>query len=100
MGCVLNKMNDTAKEVRGIIRAAMVTLMRMRALWSHSNCSIRFKLNVLQTGLFAKILFGLESAELTVHALQAIDAFHLHGLRKIQRIKTTYIGRANKNEEV
>ena len=46
------------------------------------------------------MLFGLESAELTIPAQNALDILHLKGLRKILRMKTTFIDRANTNEEV
>ena len=100
LGCLLNKFNDTTREVRCRIRDATVTLKWMHTFWCHSNCSIKFKLNVLQAVLFAKVLFGMESAELTEVAIQALDVFHLRGLRKILRMKTTFIDRANTNEEV
>ena len=100
LGCTLNKHNDTTKELRGRIRDATITLKRMHTFWSHSNCSIRFKLQVLKAVIFAKVLFGLESAELTDTALRLLDVFHLRGLRKILHMKTTFIDRANTNAEV
>ena len=75
----------------------MATLKRMHAFWRHSNCNIRFKLNVVQAILFSKVLFGLESAELQATALEALDAFHLKCLRKILKMKTTFVERNNTN---
>ena len=72
----------------------------MHAFWRHSNNTIKFKITVMQAVLFSKILFGLESAELTAGALRALDTFHLKCLRKILKMKTTFIERANSNEEV
>ena len=100
LGCVLNKENSTLVEVRGRIREAMATLKRMHSFWRHSNCNLRFKITVIQAVLFAKVLFGLESAELTAGALKALDVFHLKCLRKVLNMKTTYVDRANTNEEV
>ena len=99
-GCYLNKTNDTTREVRGRVREAMGILQRMHCFWRHSNCTVKFKVTVLQAVLYAKILFGLESAELTGTALRTLDAFQQKCLRKILKMKTTFIDRANTNEEV
>ena len=87
-------------EVRGRIREAMAVLKKMHLFWRHSTCNIRFKLIVTQAVLFAKVLYGLESAELPATALKALDVFHLRCLRKILKMTRTYINRANTNEEV
>ena len=78
----------------------MAILKKMHVFWRHSNNSLKFKLTVLQSVLFSKILFGLESAELTLGALKALDVFHLKCLRKILKITTTFIERSNTNEKV
>ena len=52
------------------------------------------------TSIFSKVLFGLESAELTPGAMRALDVFHLKCLRKCLKLKTTYIEGANTNQEV
>ena len=62
LGCMLNNTNDTTKEVRARIRDATVTMKRMHSFWSHSNCTTKFKLNMLKAVLFTKVLFGMESA--------------------------------------
>ena len=100
LGCILNKKNDPIVEGRGRIREAMGTLKRMHVFWRHSNCNIRFKLNVVQAVLYSKVLFGLESAELQTTALKSLDVFQLKCLRKILKMKTTYVERGNTNLEV
>ena len=83
LGCVLNQSNNMGIEVKGRIRYAMGTLKKMHTFWRHSNCSIKFKLNVIQAILVAKVLFGLESAELPDTAMKTLDVFHLKCLRKV-----------------
>ena len=100
LGCTLTKDNDVTAEVRGRIRDAMITLKKMHIYWRHSNCNLKHKLMVVQATLFSKVLFGLESAELTVGALRSLDIFHLKCLRKILKMKTTFVNRANTNEAV
>jgi hypothetical protein len=47
-----------------------------------------------------KLLYGLETVELTKNQHSKLNAFHLRGLRKILKMKTTYIDRTCTNEEV
>ena len=86
--------------MRGRIREAMGALKRMQTFWRHSNCTLNFTLNVIQAVLFSKVLVRLESAELQATALQALDVFHLKCLRKVHKMETTYVNRANTNQEV
>ena len=93
-----NKENYPIVEVRGRIREAMGVLKRMHVFWRQSNCSLKFKIYDMQAVLFAK--FGLESAELQATAMRALDVFHLKCLRKIIKLKTTFVDRTNTNQEV
>jgi len=45
-------------------------------------------------------MYGLESARLGAPQIRRLEVFHLKGLRKILRMKTTFIERANTNQEV
>ena len=54
LGCLLNKANDTTREVRGPVGM----MHKMHGFCRHSDCTIKFKLTVLQAVMFAKILFG------------------------------------------
>ena len=78
----------------------MGALKIMQTFWRHSNCTLNFTLNVIQAVLFSKVLVRLESAELQATALQALDVFHLKCLRKVIKMETTYVNRANTNQEV
>ena len=100
LGCVLRRDNNIIKEVRGRIREAATVLRKMHVFWRHSNCTVRFKLIVLNAILYAKVLYGLESAELPITATKALDVFQLKCLRKILKMTTTFITRSNTNEEV
>ena len=48
----------------------------------------------------AKVLYGLESAHLTIRWLRKLDAFQLRGLRQILRMVTTFVDRRMTNAEV
>ena len=100
LGCMLNTHNDTVREVRLRIKETAIVLQRMHVFWKKSTCTVRFKLQVLSQVLLSKILYGLESAELTQATLNKLDIFHLKCLRKLLNFKTTYITRSNTNEYV
>ena len=70
------------KEVQARMRDAAIVLQRLHIFWRKSNTSFKIKLIVLQAVLFAKILYGLESAELTDAARTKLDQFHFRALRK------------------
>ena len=48
----------------------------------------------------SKLLYGLETLELTQGAAQLLNKFQLKGLRKILNLQTTYVQRENTNELV
>ena len=48
----------------------------------------------------SKLLYGLESAQLTQAAVLKLDVFQLKGLRKILKLQTTFVDRANSNQYV
>jgi hypothetical protein len=100
LGCDLNLANDTHAEVMRRIREASGTLRAAHAFWRHGHCTIKFKLQALSAICYAKVLHGLEGAELTGRSLQALDVFQLRALRKILHMPTTYVDRGNTNAEV
>ena len=54
----------------------------------------------LDAVLRSQLLYGLESAELGMTLLNKLDTFQLKGLRKILKLDTTYVNRANTNRAV
>jgi hypothetical protein len=100
LGCELNITHDTYDEVRRRIRVAAGVLRKAHLFWRRSSATRRFKLQAVSAILYSKILHGLEGAELTGRALQALDTFQLKCLRKVLHMDTTYVTRANTNEEV
>ena len=54
----------------------------------------------MDTVIRSKPLYGLESAQLNDSHLAKLDVFQLKGLRKILRMQTTFMNRANTNERV
>ena len=54
----------------------------------------------LQDHSAAKLLYGMESAQLTPAQQKRLEIFHLKGLRKILKIKTTFVDRTKSHAEV
>ncbi len=68
----------------------MTVLKKLDIVWLHSDCSQRFKLQVLNAVIRQKLLYGLESAHLSDTTLARIDVFHRRGLRKNLGMTTTF----------
>ena len=100
LGCILNNKADLTKEVKARTANTMATLKKLDMFWRHSSCPERFKLQVLDAVCRAKLLYGLETAQLTQATIKTLDTFQLKGLRKILRMETTYVNRENSNDKV
>ena len=59
-----------------------------------------FLIQVLDAVIRAKLLSALHTAELNKSTLSRLDTLQLKGLRKILRMETTFVNRANTNERV
>ena len=73
----------------------MEQLEKMR----HANPPIIFKLRVYDGVIRTKLLYGLESAQLTKQTQAKIDVFQLKGLRRRLKMPTTYVNRLNSNKK-
>ncbi len=91
---------DSKKELNKRIASTMQTLKRLHIHWRHSNCPMRKKLITADAVIRSKLLYGLDSLQLNEPQLKRLDTFQLNILRKILRLKTTYIDRENTNEKV
>ena len=61
---------------------------------------MRQKLLVFNSVVRSKMIYGLESLQLTDAVKHKLDIFQLKALRKILKLKTTYSERHNTNERV
>ena len=100
LGCFLNQKAEVDKEIKKRIATCMTILRSLDLFWRHSDCPVAFKLIAQDAVIRAKLLYGLESAELKQAQLKQLDVFQLKGLRKILRLETTFINRANSNKRV
>ena len=63
---------------------------RLENFWKHSNTPKRLKLHVYDAVIRSKLLYGLDTANITQSLLKRMDAFQLRGLRQILGIETTW----------
>ena len=100
LGANISKKHNIRKEVASKISQCMVILNKLNLFWSNHACSRKMKLSVLDAVIRSKLVYSLESVELTASLLSKINAFQLKGLRKILHLKTTFIDRDNSNSAV
>ena len=82
LGTMLNNIGDPAKELKARI-STVVTWTKLDLFWLHSNCSNSFKLQVYNSVIRAKLMYGLESAELTPASRENLNTIQLKGLGNI-----------------
>ena len=78
----------------------MTILKRLDIFWRHCEVTTGVKITVLDAVIRSKLLYRLESAQLTPAVQRRIEVFQLKGLRKILKLNTTYVERANTNAAV
>lgn len=100
LGGIVTRNVNVGAEIENRISATMATWRRMHLFFSQANCPIHWKLVVYNSMIRSKLLYGLETLELTTGLLSKLEAVQLRGLRKILHMSTTYINRANTNLEV
>ncbi len=100
LGRQINARADVAREVRRPIAECMVVLKKLDIFWRHADVSLKRNIQAQEAVINTKLMYGLESLQLPKSAHRRMDTFHLKGLRKLLRMETTYVNRANTNEEV
>lgn len=100
LGCQINQYSNVSQEIGKRIAKCMMILKRLDIFWRHCDLTSAFKISVLDAVIRAKLLYGMESAQLTPSHQRRIEVFQLKGLRKILKLKTTFVERSNTNEEV
>eukprot|EP00975_Prorocentrum_lima_P013635 2900279-Prorocentrum_lima.AAC.1 len=76
----------------------MATWKRLKVFWLRSDCPRKFKLQVYHAVVRAKLMYGLESLQLTSTHRNTLDVFYLKGLRQILGMQTTFVNRHNTNK--
>ena len=97
---------DMSANVNKRIAKYSATLRKLDLFWLKGSSTLAFKILVYNSVIRAKLIYGLDSAQLNEEQLGKIDTFQLKGLRKILKMRTTYgqtcagESRTNKNTVV
>ena len=78
----------------------MVVLKKLDLFWRQGDSSVKQKVQVFKAVVKSKLLYGLESMQLTQSSMRKLYVFHLKGLRKILKMETTFVNRENSNDAV
>ena len=100
LGGTITKDVNINTEVMDRIASATNVWRSLDTFWKHTKCANRTKMIIYDAVVKTRLLYGLETVELTKNQHSKLNAFHLKGLRKILKMKTTYIDRTCTNEEV
>ena len=100
LGAELNKFGTNRKDINSKISQCIVISKKLQYFWNNPSCPTKFKLQVFDAVIRSKLVYSLESLELSSGTLGNLNAFQLKGLRRILKIKTTYVERANTNKKV
>ena len=72
----------------------------MKIFWNKAKTSLKWKLRVYDSVIKSKLLYGLETIQLTSNEQSRLDAFQMKGYRRILGITPTYVNRDWTNERV
>jgi len=100
LGNELNYKADPHMEVTQKLQEVNRTLHRMQDYWKASEASTKWKILIHDAVLKSKLLYGLETTQLTQKCLKRIDAFQIRGLRKILNLKHTHWDRSATNKRI
>ena len=100
LGATLTDTVDNRQELSQRIGAVVATARQLNPLWFQARTSKTWKIRVFESTLASKLLYGLESIQLTLNEQKLIDNFQMKMLRKILGVPSTYVNRAWTNQAV
>ena len=100
MGSLPTDTIDNAAEVSNRIAMVMKTAKQLKISWDTANTTTERKLQVFNAVIQSKILYGLETMQLTQRELNKVDSFQTRNFRHILRIPLTFVDRTQTIEKV
>lgn len=100
LGNEINKEVNITLEISNKLQEVRKTWFKLFPYWKTSGASKKWQIIVYDAVIRSKLLYGLETVQLTEAMYKKIDAFQLRGLRKILKMQTTFMNRANTNKKV
>ena len=97
LGNKLNKKASVKEEISHQMQQVTITWKRLHVYWKATNASKKWQLLAYDAIIKSKLLYGLETAQVSRADLKRIDAFQLRGIRQILGEKHTYWDREATN---
>jgi len=72
----------------------------MEKFWKKSKVSQKYKIVVFNSICRSKLMYGLETLQMSKAMTNRLDSFQCKGFRKILKWKSTYIDRENTNNKI
>ena len=91
LGNTLNTRANVTVEIDKQIQQVSITLWNLNAYWKASEASKKWQLLIFDAVIKSKLLYGMETVQMTEAAMKRVDAFQIKGLRKT-RGKSTRSG--------
>lgn len=91
---------DNRAEILNRIGDCIATCRRLKLFWDKANTSIKWKVQVFTSIIRSKLLYGLESIQLTQTEVSKLNSFQNKTLRRILKKPPTFIDREQTNQRM
>ena len=98
LGALVSKTGDINSELGRRIGYGKQELSALRTIWNQSNITLRRKVEIYQSCIVSKLLYGLQSLWLSKSQCKRLNGFYCACLRKISRIPHSFISHVTNAE--
>ena len=95
LGCQLSSDGRLGSELGLKIGLAKRDFETLARVWSHSHIQVRRRIQIFQSCVGSRLLYGLTSACLRKADRRRLDGFHARCLRRILKIPAAYVSRVS-----
>lgn len=100
LGNELNNKEDITLEINNKLNEVRRTWFKLSTYWKAKDCNQKWQLIIYDAVIRSKLLYGLETVQLTETQEKKIDAFQMRGLRQIMKNTHTYYNREHTNKHI
>ena len=95
LGALLAASGDPKQELSRRLGEAKAAFAKLTQIWSHANLTLKNKLQIYESCILSKLMYGLESLWLRKAERKRLDSFHVSCLRRACRIPPSYASRVS-----
>ena len=93
LGSILNEAADNTNEITSLIGETVGLANKLQLFWSKATATMKLKLRVSDAVLISKLMYGLDTMQLTKNELQKLDSFQMRMLRQILGVPPMFVDR-------